>query len=82
MPEVFAEHFTNTLSAEDIESINAMLDHVKSLDLKIHTVLRQVRNRNFSLAIEVTNSLAYYKGHSKSAGRGVRIFVLLFLLLC
>ena len=57
----FAEHFTNTLSAEDIESINAMLDYVKSLDLKIHTILRQVRNRNFPLAIEITNSLAYIK---------------------
>ena len=57
----FAEHFTNTLSAEDIESINGMLDHVESLDLKIHTVLRQIRNRNFPLAIEVTNSLAYIK---------------------
>ena len=57
----FAEHFTNTLSAEDIESINGMLDHVKSLDLKIHTVLRQVRNRNFPLSIEITNALAYIK---------------------
>lgn len=57
----FAEHFKNTLSAEDIESINGMLDHVKSLDLKINTVLRQVRNKNFPLAIEITNSLAYIK---------------------
>ena len=57
----FAEHFMNTLSAEDIESINGMLDHVKSLDLKIHTVLRQIRNRNLPLAIEITNSLAYIK---------------------
>ena len=57
----FAEHFTNTLSADDIESINGMLDQVKSLDLKIHTVLRQIRNRNLPLAIEITNSLAYIK---------------------
>ena len=57
----FAEHFWNTLSAEDIKSINSMLDHVKSLDLKIHTVLRQVRNRNFPLSIEITNALAYIK---------------------
>ena len=57
----FAGYFTNTLSAEDIESINGMLDQVKSLDLKIHTVLRQVKNRNSPLSIEITNALAYTK---------------------
>ena len=57
----FAEYFTNTLSAEDIEPINGMLGQVKSLDSRIRIVLRQIRNRNLPLAIEITNSLAYIK---------------------
>lgn len=57
----FTEYFTNTLSAEDIESVNTMLDQVKLLDVQIHTVLRQTRSRNLPLAIEITNSLAYIK---------------------
>ena len=57
----FAKYFTNTLSAEDIEPINGMLAQVRSLDSRIRTVLRQIRNRNLPLAIEITNSLAYIK---------------------
>ena len=57
----FAEYFTNTLSAEDIESINGMLGQVRSLNSRIRTVLRQIRSRNLPLAIEITNSLAYIR---------------------
>ena len=57
----FAEYFTNTLSAEDVEPINGMLGQVRSLDSRIRTVLHQIRNRNLPLAIEITNSLAYIK---------------------
>ena len=58
----YSDTFKNNLSSEDVESIKGTLEHVKeSVDDHIYYILRQIRRRNLSLAIELTNAIALVK---------------------
>lgn len=54
--------FKQNISGKDIELIHGMQEYAEAyLDTQVYNVLRQIRRQNLSLAIDLTNAIAFIK---------------------